>query len=50
MTDVRGTWELELKGPDDRILKLNLKITGMARQFTGTPASLVNFFSQNSRR
>lgn len=33
--DVRGTWELELSGSDDRILRLNLKLTGTARQPTG---------------
>jgi imidazolonepropionase-like amidohydrolase len=35
-TDVRGTWQLELAGADDRVLKLNLKITGTARQLSGT--------------
>src|SRR5436190_7720454 len=38
VTDVRGTWQLELTGTDDRILKLNLKITGTARQPSGTLA------------
>lgn len=35
VTDVRGTWQLELTGMDDRILKLNLKIAGTARQPAG---------------
>src|SRR5207302_9736562 len=32
MTDVRGTWQLELAGADERVLKLNLKIAGAAKQ------------------
>jgi len=35
VTDVRGTWQLELAGADDRVLKLNLKITGTAKQPSG---------------
>jgi imidazolonepropionase-like amidohydrolase len=35
VTDVRGTWQLELTGTDDRVLKLNLKIAGTAKQLTG---------------
>ena len=34
--DVRGTWQLELTGTDDRILRLNLKIAGTAKQPSGT--------------
>ena len=34
-TDVRGTWQLELAGSDDRVLKLTLKITGRATRPTG---------------
>lgn len=36
VTDARGTWQLEAVGAEDRILKLNLKITGPARQLSGT--------------
>jgi N-acetylglucosamine-6-phosphate deacetylase len=36
VTDVRGSWQLELSGSDDRTLKLNLKITGSARQLSAT--------------
>src|SRR5205807_4263601 len=36
VTDPRGTWQLESTGPEDRVLKLNLKITGSARQLSGT--------------
>jgi imidazolonepropionase-like amidohydrolase len=39
--DVRGTWQLELTAPDDRILRLNLKLTGTAKQPTGTLAKVV---------
>src|SRR5205807_1146384 len=35
VTDARGTWQLEAAGTDDRILKVNLKITGTARQLSG---------------
>jgi imidazolonepropionase-like amidohydrolase len=34
--DVRGSWQLELTGSDDRTLKLNLKLAGTTRQMTGT--------------
>ncbi|MEX2175818.1 MAG: amidohydrolase family protein [Pirellulaceae bacterium] len=34
--DVRGTWQLELTGPDDRILRLSLKLSGKADDPTGT--------------
>src|SRR5207245_7784912 len=34
-TDVRGTWQLELAGSDDRVLKLTLKIAGRATRPTG---------------
>jgi N-acetylglucosamine-6-phosphate deacetylase len=33
--DVRGDWSLELAGSDDRILRLNLKIAGTAKQPSG---------------
>jgi N-acetylglucosamine-6-phosphate deacetylase len=33
--DVRGTWSFELAGSDDRILRLNLKIEGSAKQPNG---------------
>jgi imidazolonepropionase-like amidohydrolase len=36
VTDVRGSWQLEATGSDSRTLKLNLKISGSARQLTGT--------------
>ena len=36
VTDARGTWQLEVAGDDGRGLKLTLKITGPARQLTGT--------------
>ncbi|HEY2410852.1 MAG TPA: amidohydrolase family protein [Pirellulaceae bacterium] len=36
VTDVRGSWQLELSGDDSRTLKLNLKITGTTRQLNGT--------------
>ncbi|HMC09891.1 MAG TPA: amidohydrolase family protein, partial [Pirellulaceae bacterium] len=36
VTDVRGSWQLELTGADDRILNLSLRITGTARQPSGT--------------
>jgi N-acetylglucosamine-6-phosphate deacetylase len=36
VTDARGTWQIEVTGADDRALKLNLKITGTARQLSGT--------------
>ncbi len=39
--DVRGTWAVELAGPDDRILRLNLKLTGSAKQLGGTLAKVV---------
>jgi N-acetylglucosamine-6-phosphate deacetylase len=39
--DVRGTWQVELTAPDDRILRLNLKIAGSAKQPTGTLAKVV---------
>ncbi|MCI0359005.1 MAG: amidohydrolase family protein [Planctomycetaceae bacterium] len=39
--DVRGTWSLELTGADDRILRVNLKIAGSARQLTGTLSKVV---------
>ncbi len=39
--DVRGTWQLELTAPDDRILRLNLKLAGTAKQPTGTLAKVV---------
>ncbi|MBW8885688.1 MAG: hypothetical protein JF612_13135, partial [Planctomycetia bacterium] len=38
ITDVRGTWQIEVTGANDRVLKLNLKIKGTARQLTGTLA------------
>src|SRR5262245_43064367 len=38
VTDVRGTWQLELTGTDDRVLKLNLRLLGTGRQPTGTLA------------
>jgi N-acetylglucosamine-6-phosphate deacetylase len=34
--DVRGTWQLTLTGADDRELRLELKLTGPARQLRGT--------------
>jgi imidazolonepropionase-like amidohydrolase len=37
-TDLRGTYELELAGPDDRILKLTLKLSGSAKKLAGTIA------------
>src|SRR5262245_5091230 len=36
ITDVRGTWQVEITGADGRVLKLSLKITGTARQPSGT--------------
>ena len=39
--DVRGTWSVELAGADDRILRLNLKITGSTKQLEGTIAKVV---------
>jgi N-acetylglucosamine-6-phosphate deacetylase len=36
ITDARGTWQLEITGADGRVLKLNLKLTGTARQPSGT--------------
>jgi imidazolonepropionase-like amidohydrolase len=39
--DVRGTWSLELAGADDRVLRLNLKIVGSAKQPTGTLSKVV---------
>jgi N-acetylglucosamine-6-phosphate deacetylase len=39
--DVRGTWAVELVGTDDRILRLNLKITGSPKQLGGTIAKVV---------
>ncbi len=39
--DVRGSWQLELTGSDDRTLKLNLKLAGTARQMTGTASKPV---------
>jgi imidazolonepropionase-like amidohydrolase len=41
-TDVRGTWQIELTGADDRALKLNLKIAGTARQLSGTLSKLTD--------
>jgi imidazolonepropionase-like amidohydrolase len=35
VTDPRGTWQLETAGADDRVLKLNLRIAGAARQLSG---------------
>jgi imidazolonepropionase-like amidohydrolase len=34
--DPRGTWQLELKGADDRVLRLSLKLTGSAKEPSGT--------------
>jgi N-acetylglucosamine-6-phosphate deacetylase len=39
--DVRGTWSVELAGADDRILRLNLKITGSPKQLAGTLSKVV---------
>jgi N-acetylglucosamine-6-phosphate deacetylase len=39
--DVRGTWQVELTAPDDRILRLNLKIAGTAKQPSGTLSKVV---------
>jgi N-acetylglucosamine-6-phosphate deacetylase len=39
-TDIRGTWELETTGDDDRALKLRLKLAGPAKQPTGTLTKL----------
>jgi imidazolonepropionase-like amidohydrolase len=39
--DVRGTWNLELAGSDDRILRLNLKIEGSAKQPSGVLSKVV---------
>jgi N-acetylglucosamine-6-phosphate deacetylase len=39
--DVRGEWSLELAGSDDRILRLNLKIAGTAKQPSGVLGKVV---------
>jgi imidazolonepropionase-like amidohydrolase len=39
--DVRGTWQLELTAPDDRILRLSLKLAGTPKQPSGTLAKVV---------
>jgi N-acetylglucosamine-6-phosphate deacetylase len=38
--DVRGTWEVDITGDDDRVLRLKLKLAGPARQPTGTVSKL----------
>jgi N-acetylglucosamine-6-phosphate deacetylase len=40
-TDVRGTWELEVAGSDDRVLKLHLKLAGPGRTPTGVLNKIV---------
>ena len=40
--DVRGTWQLEAAGPDDRVLRLKLKLAGPARQPTGAVSKVVS--------
>lgn len=39
--DVRGTWQIELAAPDDRILRLQLKIAGSLKQLSGTLSKVV---------
>lgn len=39
--DVRGTWSLEAAGDDDRILRMNLRITGTAKQPAGVLSKVV---------
>jgi N-acetylglucosamine-6-phosphate deacetylase len=39
--DVRGTWSLEVVGADDRVLRLNLKLTGSAKQPSGMLSKVV---------
>ena len=39
--DIRGTWSLELAGSDDRILRLNLQVTGTAKQPSGVLSKVV---------
>jgi imidazolonepropionase-like amidohydrolase len=36
VNDIRGTWQTEFTNSDGRVLKLNLKITGTARQLSAT--------------
>jgi N-acetylglucosamine-6-phosphate deacetylase len=40
-TDVRGTWQLEVAGSDDRVLRLKLKLAGPAKQPSGVVSKLV---------
>ena len=39
--DIRGTWQIELTAADDRILRLTLKISGNAKQPSGTLSKVV---------
>jgi N-acetylglucosamine-6-phosphate deacetylase len=41
LTDVRGTWQLEAAGADDRVLRLTLKITGTAKEPKGVLSKVV---------
>ena len=38
--DVRGTWGLDVAGADARVLRLTLRLAGLARQPTGTVSKL----------
>jgi len=40
-TDPRGTWQLEVSGADDRVLKLKLKLTGTTKQPSGVISKTV---------
>jgi imidazolonepropionase-like amidohydrolase len=41
-SDPRGTWPLEVSGADDRVLKLNLRLTGTARVLSGVVSNAVS--------